>query len=430
MACSSCSSSPCSCEALQIPRGPRGFTGPAGPAPALTFAVETLPPTDDATLTTTGGAGAYNLLFGIPRGATGPQGPAGANGTNGIAYTTLTAAFTQPAIGDLVTLTVGSTAFMELGQPIFVGQGGSYIAASNPLSATQIIVVNPGPVEGYPAGVVGQTAPGATVPVSGSLSQVTSVGRPGRDGADGAAGAPGVPGPASIIALVTTIPTLPPAPGGESVVYTDSLVTPTVFQFYFYKAGSWSAGPNILGAPGTLTVNTAGDPNVTLPAGPVGTYAYRTDAPSLYVKTGAATWLSLFTFIPTLAQVTTASSGLLDSVTMRTNRVIGMVPLAVSVTSVITHAVDLAYGQTDITSNKNITLNWDNTNYTHNAQWVVTLTNNDAAPIAVAFTAARWFKKTGLSLPSSLTNGATQYFLIVKTPAGLCITDTAVVLAV
>lgn len=429
MACTSCSSSPCSCEALQIRIGPRGFTGPAGPAPALTFGVETLAPGSDATLTPTGGAGLYNLLFGIPAGATGPQGPAGANGTNGIAYTTLTSAFTQPALGDLVTITVGSTAFMELGQPIFIGQGGSYIAASNPLSATQIIVVNPGPAEGYPAGVVGQTAPGATVPVSGSLSQVTSVGRPGRDGTNGTPGPQGVPGPASIIALTTTIPTLPPAPGAEVVAYTDNLVTPTVFQFYFYSGG-WTAGPNIMGTPGTLTVNTAGDPNSTLPAGPVGTYAYRTDTPSLYVKTGAATWNLLFTFIPTLAQVTTASSGLLDSVTMRTNRVIGYVPLAASFVVAGTYTLLLQYQGTDINATKDIELDWDDTAYTQNASWTFTVLNSDAAPINITYAASRWQKATGLTLPATLAANATQVYQAVRTPAGITITNTFVSLAV
>ena len=430
MACNSCSSSPCQCEALQIQRGPRGFTGQTGPAPVITAEVETLAAGSDATVNFTGGAGVYNMLLGIPVGATGPQGPAGANGTNGIAFTTLTAAFTQPALGNLETITVGSTAFMQLDQPIYIAQGGTYIAASNALSATQIIVRNPGALDGYPLGVVGQTAPGATVPVSGSLSQVTVGGRPGRDGTNGTPGPQGVPGPASIVTLTTTIPTLPPAPGGELVAYTDSLVTPTIFQFYFYSGGSWRAGPNIMGTPGTLTVSTGGNPNTTLPTGPIGTFAYRTDVPSLWLKTGAVTWVLLFTFTPTFAQVAAVTSGLIDSATVYTNRIVGYTPLVDTHTSPGVYILDLAYQGIEISADKDLELNWDDTNYSDYGQWTVTIENVDASPINLTYTAARWFKKTGLTLPATLAAGATQHYNIIKTSSGMMITETSVVLAV
>ena len=70
-------------------------------------------------------------------GEAGPQGPQGlggingTSGTNGLnAFTTLTASFVQPneapAAGNLVTITVGNSDWLALGQNIYIAQAGYY----------------------------------------------------------------------------------------------------------------------------------------------------------------------------------------------------------------------------------------------------------------------------------------------------------------
>ena len=71
-------------------------------------------------------------------GAQGPQGFSGVNGTNGIdglnAFTSLTSAFTQPnefpALANTVTISVGSSAWIALGQNIYISQAGYYEVTS------------------------------------------------------------------------------------------------------------------------------------------------------------------------------------------------------------------------------------------------------------------------------------------------------------
>jgi hypothetical protein len=66
-------------------------------------------------------------------GEAGPQGPQGfggidgTDGTNGInAFTTLTASFTQPNVGSNITISVGDSAWIALGQNIYIAQAGYY----------------------------------------------------------------------------------------------------------------------------------------------------------------------------------------------------------------------------------------------------------------------------------------------------------------
>jgi len=79
-------------------------------------------------------------------GEAGPQGPQGfggidgTNGTNGInAFTTLTASFTQPNVGSNVTISVGDSAWIALGQNIYIAQAGYYQAIAI-VSSTSITV--------------------------------------------------------------------------------------------------------------------------------------------------------------------------------------------------------------------------------------------------------------------------------------------------
>ncbi len=65
-----------------------------------------------------------------PQGAVGPDGVPGSNGSN--AYTTLSAGFTVPAVSADVTVAVGSTNWMAVGQIIFIQSAGWYqVAAIN-----------------------------------------------------------------------------------------------------------------------------------------------------------------------------------------------------------------------------------------------------------------------------------------------------------
>jgi hypothetical protein len=79
-------------------------------------------------------------------GEAGPQGPQGfggidgTNGTNGInAFTTLTASFTQPNVGSNITIFVGNSAWIALGQSIYISQAGYYKVIGIP-SSTSITV--------------------------------------------------------------------------------------------------------------------------------------------------------------------------------------------------------------------------------------------------------------------------------------------------
>jgi hypothetical protein len=81
-------------------------------------------------------------------GAPGPQGLGGfdgTNGTNGVnAFTTLTASFTQPAIGANVTISVANSAWIALGQNIYIAQAGYYtVMAIVSSTSSTLELVNP-----------------------------------------------------------------------------------------------------------------------------------------------------------------------------------------------------------------------------------------------------------------------------------------------
>lgn len=70
-------------------------------------------------------------------GVEGEAGAAGANGTNGTnAYTVTTANFVVPAQGDPVSTAVGSSAWMTVGQNVYV-QGAGYFSVTSKSSALQ-----------------------------------------------------------------------------------------------------------------------------------------------------------------------------------------------------------------------------------------------------------------------------------------------------
>lgn len=73
-----------------------------------------------------------------PRGAAGTAGTAGNNGTNGVSpFTTTTSPFTMPAAAAEVTVTVGTTAWMAVGMPIFIETAGHFTVVTV-ISATSV----------------------------------------------------------------------------------------------------------------------------------------------------------------------------------------------------------------------------------------------------------------------------------------------------
>ena len=73
-----------------------------------------------------------------PRGPKGDSGSAGTNGSNGVTPTTTTTSpFTMPAANAEVTVTVGNTSWMAVGQPIFIETAG-YFGVVTIVSATSV----------------------------------------------------------------------------------------------------------------------------------------------------------------------------------------------------------------------------------------------------------------------------------------------------
>ena len=87
-------------------------------------------------------------------------GPAGAGGAGLNAFTTLSASFTQPAASATVSINVGTTAWMVVGQAVFILGGGYYTVASV-TDINHAVVTN--------LGYSGNAAPGATVASGGGV---------------------------------------------------------------------------------------------------------------------------------------------------------------------------------------------------------------------------------------------------------------------
>jgi hypothetical protein len=107
-------------------------------------------------------------------GSTGPTGPTGATGSN--AYTTTSSSFTQPASAATVSVQVGDTSWMAVGEYLYVENGG-YYTVSSITDSTHVVVTN--------LGYTGNASPGATV---ASSSKVSPGGIQGATGATGPSG--------------------------------------------------------------------------------------------------------------------------------------------------------------------------------------------------------------------------------------------------
>src|SRR5438445_228202 len=186
------------------PAGPPGATGPTGPAGATGPTGPTGATGDTGAMGLTGAAGATGATGAAgstgdtgATGDTGPTGPAGATGDTGPtgptgdpgapgqgAFTATTADFSQPAVGSDVSVSVASTAWMAVGETLFV-QSGGYYTVSAITDGTTVVLNN--------TGDTGNTAPAATI-LSGSA--VSAGGVAGPAGATGDTGATGPAGPA------------------------------------------------------------------------------------------------------------------------------------------------------------------------------------------------------------------------------------------
>lgn len=418
---------PCGCGSGTIPQGPRGNQGVPGPVPLLTFYTTPLPTGTSPTVFQTGGPIAYDITIGIPAGATG-TGTAGADGTDGVnAYTQNVLGFQIPALGSTVTLTVGENSWIQVGQWLFIEQSGYFIVTAVGSNGS-ITVRNPGAGDGYPSGVNGQTAPGTVI---GSFRGVSPGGVPGVDGAAGGSGSAGAAGAAAEILVQNTVPVSAPAPGRSSVIVTDSSTDPTFTVIYTWNGSAWVQTANIQGAAGSQIVNTAGDPNSTLPSPTsIGDYAIRTDIPGVYVKTGASTWTFVVSLTPTFTQVATASSGNLGTLALYSTRAVGFQPRE------LTHAfaggltLDLSYQYTYIDAAADITLAYNNLTFDYSTTWYIFVTNTDGSAIDLDLSTGDWNVKDGLVIPATIAPADVQALVVTRSPDDkLLVTDTFLVTA-
>lgn len=401
-----CSSSPCGCNTPNIPRGPRGYQGPAGPAPNITIGdVEEGP----AAATITGTSPNLTLNLTIPAGTPGTPGAPGAPGAAGQApFAALTAQFVQPNIGNPVNVTGPAGAFnwAAVGEPVFIENGGKYTVGQVLSAGSVLKVINDGGT--------GNAVAGTIIP---SASLVSPTGRDGVAGTPGAAGAPGAAGLPGVIEVVNTIPVAAPAPNKTFVIYTDSTFNPTVITGYSWNGISWVASVNLTPAAGSQIFSTIGVPGSG--TGNNGDWAFDSVTLEVYYKT-AGTWTNPFDLSATFTQVATTSGGDMGTVPVRTPRIVGFEPLAVTHSAPGTYTLDLQYQAFAIEADKDITLDWDNSSFAYSGVWEVQIENVDAAPIDITIAAAAWAENASLALtfPISLAAGDVRVFVLRKPMVG------------
>lgn len=405
-------SAPCNCPIVSVAPA---VVGEPGPPTELTADVTILPSTDSASVQTSGVPPTQHLQFLLPAAPspvlsvaatnTLPAGdpasvainntdplapaltfdiPAGADGDDGVSpFTSLDASFVQPAAGSTVTVTVADTSWMSLGGWAYVSGGGHYVIASNPLSATQILLRNPGAGDLSPFGwtltsIPTNAAPGATITSSGFDNQVEVSGPPGAAGEEGAAGATLDP------SVVYVVPSSPPSgPEDYLRVYFNAAPpsVPTVGQFYTWNGAAWVAGPNFVSQGGTTTYSGTADPNTAPPAGSkvLDLYIQFVGNNAVYwQRTAPSTWVTIGT-VALLGTSTTAVSW---------------------TTGPGTYTLGLATFSYDIDADSDIELDWDDTNYAGQGVWTVVVRNSSgAAPINVSFTTLRWNYLKNLPVP-------------------------------
>jgi hypothetical protein len=236
--------------------------------------------------------------------------------------------------------------------------------------------------------------------------------------------------------VVNSVPISAPAANETFKIFTDSPTTPTIVTGYSWDSiGSiWQATVNLTPAAGTQTIFVNGDPNVVLPAGPIGTVAIRIDLVSqidYYIKSTVSTWTlqKSITIANTITQTVIAGSNSITGEVLVTNRVIGFSPRPTTISAPVTYTIDLAYQGHYITADKAVGFDWDDTLYAEAGEWMVQIENVDGSAINLTYAAGRWARDPALTLPATLAAGATQMYVIRKNIAGdrMIVTNTFVV---
>jgi len=427
MACENCNdNSPNGCVCSP------GRKGDPGPANTITIAVTALPAGSTPEVVSTGVSPAQNFSIGFPLQdfpvftATATTGspvdalitgtpanpvlnltiPAGTDGEDGATPVgSVVLGFNMPAVGaaTLVGCFPDPTPWAHAGQWVTVGGAGAtdqpvgwfvidsvapnFLSLRNPGTLDGISVAN-----GYPSGLPQNAAPGTPVLSDGTDTQICVS---GRNGPRGPAGTDGV---TPVITGVFTPPSTPPVDDADRfVIYYNSPpgTTATEAVPYTWDGASWIAGPNIAGPAGTQTFFQAADPNVV----PI---------PSSVI--GDSNW----SVIP---------SGMIlrRKATVSSWPTVGTLPFGTATQDIVhaapgVEALDLAYGDFSIEADKDIELNWSDTNYAGQGDWTVAILNTDAGAIDLTFTAARWEENPALAIPgtTSIAAGAVVMLKFVR----------------
>lgn len=158
-------------------------------------------------------------------GANGSNGSNGSNGTDGVnAYTAVGAGYVQPAASATVSVTVGSTAWLSVGQVVYVGNGGGYYTVDSITDGTTVVLNN----LDYP----GNAAPTTTIPFGSSVS------------------AGGLQGPAASSAVTSVGVTAPVVNTGTASAPVIGLPVATSNDDGYLSAADWIAFNSKLSANG------------------------------------------------------------------------------------------------------------------------------------------------------------------------------------
>src|SRR5215475_7598684 len=140
------------------------------------YQVSTVPDLTHVTLTNLGTAGNAAPAATITSGSTVMVTPSGTPGSGVNSFTTISASFTQPAVGSNVTVTLGSTTWMVQNQYLFVNGGGTYQVV-NINDATHAILQS--------VAATGNVVSGSTVPAGSGVSPSGPAGPQGPSGPSG-----------------------------------------------------------------------------------------------------------------------------------------------------------------------------------------------------------------------------------------------------
>lgn len=266
----------------------------------------------------------------------------------------------------------------------------------------------------------GETGPAGPAGPQGPIGPAGPQGPVGPAGPGGPVGPPGPVGPGGapgVINVVNAIPVAAPPPNETFKIYTDSSTNPTVVTGYSWNGVSWVATANLTPVAGSQIYQTTAAPLAGV--GKNGDWAFSTTTLAVYYKS-AGTWTNPFNLTATFTQVATNSGGDMGTVPVRTPRIVGFNPVASTFSAPTTYVMDLAYQAHHIEINKDLTLNWDDTNFSYSGVWELQVENTDPGNINIILTAGQFAENAGLalSLTTLLAGGDTRAFVFRKNMAG------------